>query len=118
MSLPRIEAYSFGSMTIDGRGYRSDLIIHPDGAIEEDWWRERGHNLTMHDIEKVLRDRPQVLIIGTGASGMMRISPGLHDECSQRGVTLEAYGTADAADRYNALAKAGTSVAAGFHLTC
>lgn len=34
----RIDANSFGSMTVDGTVYRSDLIIFPQ-RISTNWWR-------------------------------------------------------------------------------
>ena len=31
---PRVEAYSFGEIIIDGKRYTSDVIIRPDGVLE------------------------------------------------------------------------------------
>lgn len=35
---PAIERYSFGSISVGGRSYTSDLIVLPD-RIVADWWR-------------------------------------------------------------------------------
>ena len=45
-----IESTAFGVMTIDGRTYTSDLIIFPDGRVQDGWWRKRGHVLGVDDI--------------------------------------------------------------------
>jgi hypothetical protein len=45
-----IQSTSFGTMTIDGRTYTSDLFIFPDGTVKDGWWRRRGHVLGVDDI--------------------------------------------------------------------
>ena len=47
--MARIEGYSFGSISVDGRRYKSDLIIYPD-RVRSDWWRKEGHQLQLEDI--------------------------------------------------------------------
>jgi hypothetical protein len=34
-----IDAYSFGKMTINGKEFRKDLIILPDGSVLSPWIR-------------------------------------------------------------------------------
>jgi hypothetical protein len=70
--LTRIEKYSFGSITIDGRTYKNDLIIYPD-RIQDGWWRKEGHLLQLEDIGGVLQKRPDVLVVGRGESARMRV---------------------------------------------
>ena len=118
MAMPRIEGYRFGCMTIDGHEYRSDLIIYPDGRIEDSWWRGTGHRLVPSDIERILDSCPQIVVIGTGASGLMKVTRRVTDECERRRIDVAAHRTADAAARYNESAQAGDNVAACFHLTC
>ena len=67
-----IESYEFGRMEIEGRAYTADLILLPD-KIKESWWRETGHKLSLKDIEDVLQDAPEVLVIGTGFHGLMKV---------------------------------------------
>ena len=114
----RIDAYSFGSMTIGGREFTADLIVYPDGRIQDDWWRKEGHSLVPDDIAAVLDAAPRKLIIGTGESGLMRVSASVLESCRKRGIQVEACPTADAVTRFNAAAEARETVAACFHLTC
>jgi len=114
----RIDGYSFGRMTVGGRQVRSDVILYPDGRIQEHWWRARGHGLVAEDIPAVLEARPKLLVIGTGASGLMEVPESLAADCRARGIRVEAHPTAAAVARYNEAVEAGTEVAACFHLTC
>jgi len=114
----RIEGYSFGRMTVGGREFTADLILHPDGRIQDNWWRTQGHHLLPGDITTVLDAVPEKLVIGTGASGLMRVSESVVELCEKRGIEVEACRTTTAVARFNEAAEAGIAVAACFHLTC
>ena len=47
-----IDEYAFGRMVVDGKTYRKDLILLPEG-IREDWWRDEGHSLSKADLTDV-----------------------------------------------------------------
>ncbi|NPA49159.1 MAG: hypothetical protein GXO20_04200 [Thermodesulfobacteria bacterium] len=115
--IPRIEDYSFGRIVISGKTYTSDVKIILD-RIVPNWWRREGHYLHPEDIEDILASEAEVLVVGTGAYGVMKIDPAVKEACAQRGMRLEAYKTAEAVKRFNALAEAGEKVAGAFHLTC
>ena len=114
----RIDEYSFGRMTVGGREFTADLILHPDGRIQDNWWRAQGHHLLPDDITTVLDAVPEKLVIGTGASGLMQVSERVVERCETRGIEVEACRTDVAVTRFNEEAEAGTAVAACFHLTC
>lgn len=114
----RIDGYSFGRMTVGGREFTSDLILHPDGRIQDNWWRAQGHNILPVDITTVLDAVPEKLVIGTGASGMMRVSESVAELCKNRGIEVEVCPTAAAVTRFNEAKEAGTVIAGCFHLTC
>ena len=114
----KIDHYTFGKMTIDGKTYASDIIIHSDGRIQDNWWRKKGHDLVPEDIRTVLDDAPGRLIIGTGANERMTVSSEVMKQCRERGIAAEAFPTADAVERYNEAAKNDESFVACFHLTC
>lgn len=114
---PNIGHYSFGAVTIDGARYNNDVIIYP-GGIEE-WWRREGHLVQIADITAALAGNPDVLVIGTGHSGMMRVAPEVRQACSDQGVRLEIHHTAKACTVFNRLAGEGReTVIAALHLTC
>jgi hypothetical protein len=114
----RIDGYSFGRMTVGGKEFMSDLILHSDGHIEDNWWRTRGHSLFPDDITTVLDEVPEKLVIGTGASGMMSVSESVVELSKNRGIEVEVCPTAIAVTRFNEAVEAGLVVAGCFHLTC
>ena len=114
---PRVEAYSFGEITIDGRRYTSDVIIRPDGVLDN-WWRKEGHSLCLEDLQRALEVEPEVLVIGTGYSGLMRVPRGLVEELKARGIEVIVETTREAWRTYNRLAEEGRRVVGAFHLTC
>ncbi len=113
-----IEGCSFGSIVINGRRYTRDLIIYPDGRIEDGWWRRRGHRLTADDIRALTDSRPEVIVAGTGVFGRMKPDPGLAGRLEELGIAFVALANKKAMARFNAEHRAGRRVGACFHLTC
>ncbi len=111
-----IEKYTFGSMTIDGQIYSSDLKIFPDHIISN-WWRKEGHILNLEDIEDVLEAKPKIFIIGTGYSGIMKVNDNIRKHIVNQGITLIVEKTVDAWKTYNKLSQ-NQEVVAAFHVTC
>ena len=71
-----IEKYQFGKIMVSGSRYNADLIIFPD-YIQDNWRRREGHLLKITDLETVINYQPDVLIIGTGMYGLMKIDKDL-----------------------------------------
>jgi hypothetical protein len=113
-----IEAYSFGFIKIDGREFRKDLIILPDGSVHHPWWRRSGHRLTLADLEPVLAASPDSMVVGSGAYGRMKAAPGLEEELAGRGIEVEMLPTEQAVERFNTLVSSGAMAVACLHLTC
>jgi len=111
-----IDSYRFGRIVIQGEVYTSDVIIYPD-RVEADWWRKEGHRLYPEDIEEVFVRKPEVLIVGTGEAGLMRISAAAEDRLKAAGIALRAERTEKACALFNELSGIYDVVAA-LHLTC
>jgi hypothetical protein len=116
MGAPQIESYRFGQIVVDGQSYDQDLIILPDRVLGG-WWRQEGHSLHAGDLEAVLEARPDVLVVGRGAHGRMRVAPEAARALQAAGVELVAQPTEEACQTYNRLREQRT-VAAALHLTC
>ncbi len=112
-----IESYSFGKMVIDGREYRADLIIYPDGRIRDSWWRARGHRLIRNDIADLVEENPEVIIAGTGAFGLMKPDPALNVYLNEQGIEFIASPTEEAVRIYREISRK-KQAGACFHLTC
>ena len=113
----KIEHYSFGKITINGQSYTSDVIIYPD-RVDASWRRKEGHNLQAEDLKDILNVKPDVLIIGTGAFGVMRVPKETMSSLELKGIKVRAMRTGKAVDLFNDLQKDTTAVVAALHLTC
>jgi len=111
-----IESYEFGRIVVDGKRYTSDLIIFTN-RVKANWWRREGHSLRIEDIEEVVGEKPEMLVVGTGHSGLMRILPETEEYLKSKGIELVAQRTTEACRTYNRLVK-GRRVIAALHLTC
>jgi hypothetical protein len=116
MSAGIIEQYSFGRMVVDGRVYSNDLIILPDQVIRN-WWRKSGHNLNVDDLKSVFSAKPEILIIGTGASGFMNVPEATIKTLKSTGIEVYIAKTGDAWRLYNEQ-RLKRRTAGAFHLTC
>jgi hypothetical protein len=114
----KIESYSFGNIVIDGSTYTSDLIIFPDrGSIWDKWWRKEGHAIHEEDLNEVMEEPPEILIIGTGESGRLKVSETIKTYIESQGITLKIAKTKDACKLFNELSQKNRVIAA-LHLTC
>jgi len=112
-----IDSFSFGTMQIDGRQYTSDLIIYPDGTVQDGWWRVKGHSLSLPDIAGLLDKKPNVIIVGTGVNGRMKPDEHLYSYLEEKGIEFLVGDNEVAVKWYNEL-KASGNVGACIHLFC
>ncbi len=111
-----VGSYRFGQVVINGKSYTSDVIIFPD-RVSGSWWRKSGHQLCLEDIAEVTAENPEVLVVGTGASGLMKVLPEVEQSAETRGIKLIAETTNEACNTYNQLCHSQRAVAA-LHITC
>lgn len=112
----KIESYGFGKIIINGKIFNSDVIIYPD-RVDDHWWRKEGHLLQVEDLTTALELRPDVLIVGTGQFGVMKVDPALLEYCSSRNIEIRIFKTGRAVEEFNDLSSERLTVAA-LHLTC
>jgi hypothetical protein len=111
-----INSYSFGSIEVNGRTYKNDLIIFPE-RVMSNWWRKEGHMLNLEDLEEVIEERPEVLIIGTGHNGAMQVPEEVVGDLKRQGIEVIVENTRKAYKTYNDMS-AKRKCAAALHLTC
>jgi hypothetical protein len=112
-----IEKHSFGSMTITGKRYTSDLKIIK-GKVHPDWWREKGHTVTVDDVTDILNAKPDYLIIGAGKFGLMKLSDSLRQHLEGIRIQVIVERSKTAVKTYNKMNADGKNVAGAFHLSC
>jgi hypothetical protein len=111
-----VNAYSFGQITIGDQNYTSDIILFPD-RIFSPWWRKEGHNLCLEDLAEIPFENYDVLIVGTGFFGMMKVSSDVRIFMKEKKIQLLIQKTKDAIHKYNEIAQQKRVVGV-FHLTC
>lgn len=111
-----IDSYDFGEIVIDGKKYTSDVIIYPD-RVKDEWWRKDGHELSVDDLDDVLDQKPEVIVVGIGNPGMVRILPETEKAIKSKGIKLIAQPTREACQTYNSICSSQKAIAL-LHLTC
>ena len=112
-----IDSYQFGNVVVDGTVYHSDCLIFGD-SVHSNWLRKRGHLLAVEDLQAVIAAGPSVIIVGCGASGMMKVTEETRQALQEKGIELIVLDTHKAVARFNELAEKNENVAAALHLTC
>ena len=110
-----IEHYSFGKIVINGETYTKDVIVFPDRVFSP-WWRKEGHLLHMEDLIEVLKEKPDVLVIGKGYSGMMAVPEELLMKLTGQGIRIIVQNSSEAVNMFNNLSS--KKKIAALHLTC
>lgn len=113
----QIDSYQFGQIVVDGVSYSNDVIILGD-IVQSNWWRKQGHLLFAEDIQSIIAAKPSLLIVGCGASGLMKVTDQTQQVLQEHNIKLESLDTHKAVQRFNELSQAGENVAAALHLTC
>ena len=75
--------------------------------MKSDWWRIRGHELHVEDLEEALKVKPEVLVVGTGYYGLMKILPETRKRLQAEGIRLIAEKTGEAYETFNELSSRG-----------
>jgi len=112
----RIDHYSFGKIIVDGKTYASDVIIYPD-RVDDSWWRKEGHYLQKADVADIVAARPDLLIVGTGAHGVMTVPESTITFLEAHNVSVLIEKTGRAVEFFNTQPQ-GKKVVAALHLTC
>ena len=116
MAVNIIDSYRFRLVVVSGKKYTSDVIIFPD-RVRDNWKRKTGHQLCLEDIAEVITENPEVLVIGTGASSLMKVLPDVEPGVESQGIKLIVEATDDACRIYNDICHSQRVVAA-VHITC
>jgi len=112
-----ITDFSFGRIVANGQTCSNDIKM-VQGALVSDWWRKSGHTVEIADVQDALDTELEILVIGMGQPGYMKITDSLRKHLAERNVKLIEEPTPKAIETYNRLYKEGRRVAGGFHVGC
>lgn len=108
-----IDSTDFGSIVIDGKKHNDVLII---GNQVFDRNTHDSHIISNAESEKLLKNAPEIVIIGTGIYGALKVEEKIREKLC-RGNELIITRTGNAAEKYNELSK-NKRVNALLHSTC
>lgn len=118
---PKIDSTRFGSITIDGVKYPHDVIIRLDGKVKK---RKKklskaifgtSHIISLDEAQHIYEDGAEQLIIGSGQSGMVRLSDDAANFFKEKQINVVLLPTPMAMQEWNKGKKAAIAV---FHVTC
>ena len=116
--MPNIDGYQFGRMTIGGKLDTTDLVILYTGIVMDNWIRKSGHFLEYDDIKHLITSEPEIIIIGTGVYGRMKVAKDLLSRFKGLDIEVEILSNEQALTVYNKKIRETQKVGACFHLTC
>jgi len=118
---PTIDRTEFGSITIAGVAYDHDVILRLDGSVHK---RKKklskeifgtSHMISQAEIEFVYEAGAKRLIIGTGQSGLVKLSHEAATFLKEKHCAVELAPTPEALRVWN---EAEGAVIGLFHVTC
>ncbi len=112
-----IKSYHFGSITINGKSYTEDLWIGLDDKIHS-WWRSSSHVIEKKDLIEALKEKPEIVVIGTGEAGVAEVYPSALEFLEKEKVEFFIEPTGKAIKIYNQFKNQNKKVVGFFHLTC
>lgn len=118
-----IDNYKFGLITINEKQYNHDVEVRLAGKVL-DWWRKESHIIDLEDIQRALEQKPDLIIIGTGAYGVAKVTEKAKKAITEQGVELIIEKTGQAVKIFNELKekaekeKTSQKIIGLFHLTC
>lgn len=132
-----IENYYFGSITINGKNYNYDVEVRwspkekalggPTGQVGEvlKWWRKESHIIDVEDIKRAMDQNPEIIIIGTGESGLAEVTQRVQNFIREKGIELIIERTGEAVKTFNIIKEKSEQeggypreIIGLFHLTC
>ena len=112
-----IEKFTFGSIKINGEIYEEDVMVDWEGKAKI-WQKKDAHLIGADSVQKALMKFPDVIVIGTGESGVAQVLDDAKKEIGKRGVELIVEETPMAVGTFNDLETQEKKVIGLFHLTC
>lgn len=116
------DSSSFGEVLINGKAYGGVLVVGNQVEERDDPRLERevgsDHLVGGWEVKRLLSNEPEVVIIGSGVSGVLRVQPQIREQFKKAKVELLVLTTPRAIEEYNSLVEMGKKVNALIHTTC
>ena len=119
--MANIDSFSFGSIVIDGKKYRKDIVFLPDGTVKQrkgGFWMFGDHNFKREEIEELSKAGAESAIVGLGTSSKAMVSDEVKEYARNINLELDIRPSQEAVEKWNELIGQGKKVADIIHITC
>ena len=118
----RIDKLSWGKIVVNGEAFHQVIIVG-DQVLARNIDKlnqlfETTHRIGDWEVELLLKDKPEIILIADGWSGVLKVTPEVLKELGKSGTEIKILHTQKAVKEFNRLAKEGKRVNALFHTTC
>lgn len=119
--IPKIQGTSFGSITVGKQVYPHDVLIRLNGQVKK---RKKklskaiygtSHMISLDEAQHIYQDDAELLIIGTGQNGMVKLSDEAASFLAEKNCNVKLLPTPKALEVWNQTEDAAIAV---FHVTC
>jgi hypothetical protein len=111
-----IDSYKFGEFIIKGKTYKCNVELV--GETVKEHRHLDNHELNLDDFTDLINAKPEIIIIGTGAYGVVKPPKEILEFIEKQGIKVIVEKTGTACKTYDSLLKQGKKVAALMHNTC
>ena len=119
--MAKIVELTFGSIVVEGKKYRRDVLIFPDGMVKK---RKGGflmfgiHKIKKRELDELSQVHPETIIVGTGTNCTTHMATMTESWARGKNLSLPVQSSHDAIARLNGLAERKKKVPALIHTTC
>jgi len=118
-----ITSYSFGSIVINNKTYEDiKIIVAPEKTEILPWHYIKHHTVTLKDIEEIVKEKPKLIVVGTGYYGIVKVEQEVIDFCEKNNIDLIIKPTEQAINILNNLLNEfknqNKTIGAIIHATC
>ncbi|MFZ5365894.1 MAG: MTH938/NDUFAF3 family protein [Patescibacteria group bacterium] len=118
----KIDSCGWGNIVVNGRQYHEVLIVREKVEPRDDERLEKelgtDHLIGGWEQELLMRGNPEVIIIGTGQAGVLKVLEEVKEKLVNSGAEIKILLTPQAVSEFNRLASEGKKVNALIHTTC
>ncbi len=111
----KINSVTFGEIEINKKTYFSDMVVWWDGKLE---YREKSHNFTISDFLELAEKKPEIIVVGTGINGIVRILAEAEQAAEEKGIEIFKELSPKAAEMFNGFVADKKKAVALIHSTC
>ena len=112
--MAKIDNSYFGAIIVNGRKFESDVILDWTGEVRT---KSGSHDFTKADFNDLMMRDPEVIIIGTGTVGNVKVDPSVEVAARLQGVEIISRITPLAIQEFNKHVRKRKAIAV-MHVTC